>query len=205
VLFELISARYERRSMLITANQPFGEWNKVFPDPAMTLAAVDRLVHHAIIFEMNVESYRRRQAIARKRAQDARRPRRHSPILPTQISLIDAPRQSTSKTSCARQSTPRILEQPRHQILIQFDARHSSRSSRYSFIKERQREDIQKAKAEGVYKGGQRRLERPKIIAMHEQGEEPAVIAKALNCSRMQVYRIVREHEDTLPKSLTPD
>ena len=67
VLFELISARYERRSMLITANQPFGEWGKVFPDPAMTLAAVDRLVHHAMIFELNVESYRRRQAIERKR------------------------------------------------------------------------------------------------------------------------------------------
>jgi DNA replication protein DnaC len=67
VLFELISARYERRSMLITANQPFGEWGKVFPDPAMTLAAVDRLVHHASIFEMNVESYRRREAIERKR------------------------------------------------------------------------------------------------------------------------------------------
>jgi DNA replication protein DnaC len=66
VLFELISARYERRSTLITANQPFGEWGKVFPDPAMTLAAVDRLVHHATIFEMNVESYRRRTAIARK-------------------------------------------------------------------------------------------------------------------------------------------
>lgn len=67
VLFELISARYERRSMLITANQPFGEWSKVFPDPAMTLAAVDRLVHHATIFELNVESYRRREAIQRKR------------------------------------------------------------------------------------------------------------------------------------------
>lgn len=66
VLFELISARYERRSMLITANQPFGEWNRVFPDPAMTLAAVDRLVHHATIFEMNVESYRRRTAQARR-------------------------------------------------------------------------------------------------------------------------------------------
>ncbi len=66
VLFELISARYERRSTLITANQPFGEWGKVFPDPAMTLAAVDRLVHHATIFEMNVESYRRRAAIERK-------------------------------------------------------------------------------------------------------------------------------------------
>lgn len=62
VLFELISARYERRSIMITANQPFGEWNKVFQDPAMTLAAVDRLVHHATIFEMNVESYRRRAA-----------------------------------------------------------------------------------------------------------------------------------------------
>jgi len=67
VLFELISARYERRSMLITANQPFGEWNKVFPDPAMTLAAIDRLVHHATIVEMNVESYRRRTALERKR------------------------------------------------------------------------------------------------------------------------------------------
>ncbi len=63
VLFELISTRYERRSLLITANQPFGEWNRVFPDPAMTIAAIDRLVHHATIFEMNVESYRRRQAV----------------------------------------------------------------------------------------------------------------------------------------------
>ena len=66
VLFELIGARYERRSMLITANQAFGEWGKIFPDPAMTLAAVDRLVHHATIFEMNVESYRRRAALERK-------------------------------------------------------------------------------------------------------------------------------------------
>ncbi|SNT10488.1 DNA replication protein DnaC [Sphingomonas laterariae] len=66
VLFELISARYERRSTLITANQPFGEWGRIFPDPAMTLAAVDRLVHHATIFEMNVESYRRRAAVQRR-------------------------------------------------------------------------------------------------------------------------------------------
>jgi DNA replication protein DnaC len=47
VLFELIATRYERRSMLISANQPFGEWGKVFPDPAMTVAAIDRLIHHA--------------------------------------------------------------------------------------------------------------------------------------------------------------
>jgi DNA replication protein DnaC len=66
VLFELIGARYERRSLLVTANQPFSEWNKIFPDQAMTLAVVDRLVHHATIFEMNVESYRRRTALERK-------------------------------------------------------------------------------------------------------------------------------------------
>ncbi len=66
VLFELISKRYERRSMLITANQPFGEWNKVFPDPAMTIAAIDRLVHHSVVVEMNVESYRQRAAATRK-------------------------------------------------------------------------------------------------------------------------------------------
>jgi DNA replication protein DnaC len=67
VLFELIAVRYERRSMLITANQPFGEWGRIFPDQAMTLAAVDRLVHHATILEMNVESYRRKAALDRKR------------------------------------------------------------------------------------------------------------------------------------------
>lgn len=77
VLFELISARYERRSMLITANQPFGAWDAVFPDKAMTLAAVDRLVHHATIFEMNVESYRRKAAEKTKRS--GRPPKSASP------------------------------------------------------------------------------------------------------------------------------
>jgi len=79
VLFELISARYERRSMLITANQPFGEWGRVFPNPAMTLAAVDRLVHHATIFEMNVDSFRRRAAVERKQ-QGAGRPPNYATI-----------------------------------------------------------------------------------------------------------------------------
>jgi DNA replication protein DnaC len=67
VLFELIGARYGRRSLLVTANQPFRQWGKILPDQAMTLAVVDRLVHHATIFEMNVESYRRRTALERKR------------------------------------------------------------------------------------------------------------------------------------------
>lgn len=64
VLFELISERYERRSLAITANTPFSQWGEVFVEPAMTLAAVDRLVHHSTILEMNVESYRRRAAQA---------------------------------------------------------------------------------------------------------------------------------------------
>ncbi|RKJ97860.1 AAA family ATPase [Pseudoroseomonas wenyumeiae] len=67
VIFELIATRYERRSLFITSNQPFGEWHRIFPDQVMALAAVDRLVHHATIFEMNVESYRRRTAVERKR------------------------------------------------------------------------------------------------------------------------------------------
>ena len=54
--------------MLITANQPFGEWGKIFLDSAMTLASIDRLVHPATIFEINVKSYRRRAALDRKRA-----------------------------------------------------------------------------------------------------------------------------------------
>jgi DNA replication protein DnaC len=68
VLFELIAERYERKSLLITANQPFSGWNDVFPDPGMTVAAIDRLVHHSTIFELNVESYRRRKASDKQNA-----------------------------------------------------------------------------------------------------------------------------------------
>lgn len=105
VLFELISARYERRSIMITANQPFGEWNKVFPDPAMTLAAVDRLVHHATIFEMNVESYRRRAALEAKRQRG--RPASFATINNTP--LIDAARQSETKEELASDNQHAIV------------------------------------------------------------------------------------------------
>jgi DNA replication protein DnaC len=66
VLFELIAERYERRSLMITCNQPFSEWGQIFPDPAVTVAAIDRLVHHATILELNTESYRRRSAATGK-------------------------------------------------------------------------------------------------------------------------------------------
>lgn len=73
VLFELIAERYERRSIALTANQPFSEWNQVFPEPAMTVAAIDRLVHHATILELNVESYRRKSAERAKEKDSTRK------------------------------------------------------------------------------------------------------------------------------------
>ena len=65
VLFELIAYRYERKSLLITANQPFSQWESIFPDSMMTVAAVDRLIHHGVIFEIKLESYRRQVATTR--------------------------------------------------------------------------------------------------------------------------------------------
>ena len=66
VLFELISQAYERRSLIITCNQPFKDWDAIFPDKSMTVAAVDRLIHHATILELGGDSYRRRSANDRK-------------------------------------------------------------------------------------------------------------------------------------------
>ncbi len=65
VLFELIAHRYERRSLLITANQPFSQWDAIFSDSMMTVAAVDRLIHHAVILEIKSQSYRRQVASQR--------------------------------------------------------------------------------------------------------------------------------------------
>ena len=62
-LFELIAHRYETGSLIITSNQPFAEWDRIFPDQMMTVAAVDRLVHHATIIEVSSDSYRRKEAL----------------------------------------------------------------------------------------------------------------------------------------------
>jgi len=63
VLFELIAHRYETGSLIITSNQSFAEWDRIFPDQMMTVAAVDRLVHHATIIEVTSDSYRRKEAL----------------------------------------------------------------------------------------------------------------------------------------------
>ncbi len=62
VLFTFLSERYERRSLMITSNLIFSEWDKIFKDPMTTAAAIDRLVHHSTILELDNDSYRARQA-----------------------------------------------------------------------------------------------------------------------------------------------
>jgi DNA replication protein DnaC len=64
VLFELIAHRYESGSLLITSNHPFSDWDRIFPDTMMTVAAIDRLIHHAQILSIGGESYRKGQSLA---------------------------------------------------------------------------------------------------------------------------------------------
>lgn len=58
VLFTLLADRYERASVMLTSNLPFSQWEKIFKDPMTTAAAIDRLVHHSVIIELNLDSYR---------------------------------------------------------------------------------------------------------------------------------------------------
>jgi DNA replication protein DnaC len=67
VLFTLLAHRYERGSMLITSNLPFSKWEVIFKDPMTTAAAIDRLVHHSVVIELNVPSYRAEQAKKRRK------------------------------------------------------------------------------------------------------------------------------------------
>lgn len=62
VVFTLLAERYERGSVLLTSNLPFSKWEGIFKDPMTTAAAIDRLVHHSVIVELNVPSYRLEQA-----------------------------------------------------------------------------------------------------------------------------------------------
>jgi DNA replication protein DnaC len=58
VLFTLLAERYERGSVWLTSNLPFSKWESIFKDPMTTAAAIDRLVHHSVIVELNLTSYR---------------------------------------------------------------------------------------------------------------------------------------------------
>jgi len=62
VLFTLLAERYERGTVMLTSNLPFSKWEAIFKDPMTTAAAIDRLVHHSVILELNIASYRLEEA-----------------------------------------------------------------------------------------------------------------------------------------------
>jgi DNA replication protein DnaC len=68
VLFTFLAERYERRSVMITSNMVFSKWDQIFKDPMTTMAAIDRLVHHATILEFDGESVRTQKAKSRQAA-----------------------------------------------------------------------------------------------------------------------------------------
>ena len=67
VLFSLFAERYERGSIILTSNLPFSKWEKIFKDPMTAAAAIDRLIHHSIILELNLPSYRLEQSKERRK------------------------------------------------------------------------------------------------------------------------------------------
>ena len=69
VLFTLLADRYEQKSVMLTSNLPFSQWERIFKDPMTTAAAIDRLVHHSIILELNVQSYRLEESKKNKTAE----------------------------------------------------------------------------------------------------------------------------------------
>ena len=97
VLFTLLAERYERRSVVITTNLVFSEWTRIFKDPMTTMAAIDRVVHHAVILDlMGLESYRAKEANAQQ-AHRTRSATGHDPV-----------RTSTEAAVAARQGNRQV-------------------------------------------------------------------------------------------------
>jgi DNA replication protein DnaC len=97
VLFTLLAERYERRSVVITTNLVFSEWTRIFKDPMTTLAAIDRVVHHAVILDlMGLESYRVKEANA------------HQGSRPNAATGHDPVRTSTQETAAVEQANRQV-------------------------------------------------------------------------------------------------
>jgi DNA replication protein DnaC len=97
VLFTLLAERYERRSVVITTNLVFSEWTRIFKDPMTTMAAIDRVVHHAVILDlMSLESYRVKEANA------------HQGSRPNAATGHDPVRTSTQETAAVEQANRQV-------------------------------------------------------------------------------------------------
>ena len=79
MLFTLIAERYERRTLGITSNLVFAQWEHIFANPMATAAAIDRVIHHSVILEFDVPRYR--TAVAQQRGQGGRAPPQPAPYL----------------------------------------------------------------------------------------------------------------------------
>ena len=98
VLFTFLAERYERRSVLISSNLVFSKWDQIFKDPMTTMAAIHRLVHHAMILEFNGESVPPRR---RREGKKARHNRPEAPAVPLRLCRLTA-----SKTPFHRRGLP---------------------------------------------------------------------------------------------------
>jgi DNA replication protein DnaC len=99
VLFTFLAERYERKSVLITSNLVFSEWNRIFKDPMTTAAAIDRLVHHAVILELTGTSVRADQA------QGALKEARTTTTTPTTTTPATQPNDEEARTTTTTPTT----------------------------------------------------------------------------------------------------
>src|SRR5436305_8086380 len=98
VLFTFLAERYERKSVMITTNLVFSEWERIFKDPMTTMAAIDRLVHHSVILDMmSVESYR--AEAANQQHLPSTRPEKPSSRRSTQDSTVSSLQHLDASTS----------------------------------------------------------------------------------------------------------
>jgi IstB-like ATP binding protein len=111
VLFTFLAERYERKSVMITTNLVFSEWERIFKDPMTTIAAIDRLVHHSVILDMmSVESYRVEAASqqhltsARSKKASPKQPSSRETALP-----LSAAEQADNKTDEATKPSARLI------------------------------------------------------------------------------------------------
>jgi hypothetical protein len=100
VLFTLLAERYERRSVALSTNLVFSEWERIFKDPMTTLAAIDRVVHHSVILDlMGMESYRAHEATAQHAAPHAARLSPAAPAVPPASPALASSRTGKAKTN----------------------------------------------------------------------------------------------------------
>jgi DNA replication protein DnaC len=104
VLFTLLAERYERGSVMITSNLPFSKWESIFKDPMTTAAAIDRLVHHSVILELNIQSYRLEQA--QRGQQTTAEPETQGRESPPESDRRDSSNRSTQKAGSRGEVKP---------------------------------------------------------------------------------------------------